>query len=72
MIYLFSFLFGVFCGSGAILFIRLRNTRRIKKYGFTETQAEKPMVPFVPDADSKLPEAPESVDGSRALKDFKN
>lgn len=72
MLYLSAFLVGILCGAGTVLFLRIWNVHRERKYGFSETLPEKLIEPFASDKNSQYTSIDESVDGSVAVNEFKN
>lgn len=71
MLYLSASLSGFLLGAVTTLFIRFWNTHQKKKYGFQEIPAEKYGASFYFDADSQYAEVVQSVDGSCAIREFK-
>lgn len=72
MMYVSAFLIGFLCAAGMTLFIRLWSTIRKRKHGFAEPLNELSRIPFSSDTDSKYAGIAQSIDGSRAVENFKN
>lgn len=71
MLYASAFVLGLLGGSAAVLIIRWLNSRRRKTYGFKEKPEE--AIPFyIPDEQSKYSNVAASVDGSEAVREFRN
>lgn len=69
MLYLSAFMLGLLTGSGTVLGIRLKNTRRRKTYGFAD-DIQPPVL--VSDDNSKYSDIAGTVDGSGAAQQFNN
>lgn len=72
MIFLTAFLLGVISGAGTVMIIRVKNTMRKKKYGFSERPADILGPSCNSDKTVQYPAVTESVDGSKAVKEFKS
>lgn len=71
MLYFTAFILGFFGGAVTVLCIRFKNTYRIKQYGLLEREEQIPQQYSASDDASKYSDIANSVDGSKAVNEFK-